>query len=317
MTYRKPYRLAASITVLLAASVITNAQSVISTLDNYQDTVRRTNGIVSNLGEGTIDDETYASAIAFQDWNSIQQEFDEYSGNDKSLDNSMNHTHQEITTLVNSKGMAFNLPTMVDENGIDLYLLTDEGITIYSAMDAPIYLQDIDQEIVKWVRFYAYHKRDYTKRLFSRYDKWQSKLKEHFRNSNIPEELTELCLIESGCTYTAVSSAGAVGMWQLMPATAQQYGLTVNYQTDQRKDPMLSSYVAAKVLTANYARTGDWTLAAAAYNCGAGRVLSGAKKAGSTEWSDIKGTLPKETRQYIPSLLAIHYVWTYRDKLGL
>ena len=317
MDRRISYRLALSLAALIAASHAVAAQSVISSLDGQRDTARRGAGVVSNLEEDTINDDTYASALSFTDWDGLMREYERFDGGDRALSQSMSHARRNLTTLVNSRGMAFNLPTYVDENGVDLYLLSEEGATIYSAIDFPVYLQDIDAEVLKWMRFYAIHKRAYTKRLFQRYDSWNTVMKEHFRNCGIPEELTELCLIESGCTKSPVSPAGAAGMWQLMPATARQYGLMVNDTVDQRMDPFLSLAVAAKVLTANYARLGDWTLAAAAYNCGAGRVISCARQAGRSEWNALKDMLPIETRNYIPSLLAIHYVWHYRDKLAL
>ena len=132
----------------------------------------------------------------------------------------------------------------------------------------------------------------------------------------IQPELSELCLIESGCTYEAESSAGAMGMWQIMPATGRSFGLEVTSFKDDRKDPVLSTQAAAKILLANYHKLGEWTLAAAAYNCGSGRIRAELKR-GNQDWEHMKGSLPKETSQYIPSLLAIHYVWTYREQLNL
>lgn len=268
------------------------------------------NEIVTTMGEGTIDGSFGATDELLFQWEETLKEFDEFDGADeldrmaKSYDKG---THKKLGKL--------NLPQIIDENGTDLFLLTEDGINIYAALDSPVYYQNIDKDIIKWIRFYAHHRRTYTKTIFKRYEAWAPQIKEYFKESGIPEELAELCLIESGCTYTARSSAGAVGMWQLMPATARQYGLIVTPYNDERTDPNKSLYVASRVLANCYKMTGDWTLAAAAYNCGPGRIIPYTKR-GIKDWPYIKQTLPKETQQYVPGLIAMHYVWTYRKELG-
>lgn len=277
-------------------------------------------GIISTLEEGTIDDETYAAQGIFSDWSKILDDFQHSGLDDVELDKEIEDarsraTAETIRTIRDRAGREFRLPEILDENGTDLYLLTEEGMTIYMALDAPVFMQDVDQDIVKWVRYYAHQKKAYTKRMFQRYSQWEPYLKDLFRKNGVPEELTELCLVESGCTYKALSKAGALGMWQIMPETGRGFGMRIDSFQDEREDPVRSSSVAARILKANYAKTGDWTLATAAYNCGAGRVNSKGK--GSKQWSEVKPFLPKETQQYIPSLIAIHYIWTYRTKLGL
>lgn len=105
-------------------------------------------------------------------------------------------------------------------------------------------------------------------------------------------------------------------MWQIMPATGEGWGMTITSVTDDRLDPVKSTQVAAKILAKNFTYTNDWTLAIASYNCGPGRVQKVQKACNTIEWLELKYRLPKETQQYIPALLAIHYVWNYRDKLG-
>ena len=277
-------------------------------------------GIVSTLEEGTIDDETYAAQGIFSDWNKILDDFEHNQLDDVELDKEIqnvrsNAAFEAIRTLRDRNGVELRLPEIIDEEGTDLYLLTKEGMTIYMALDAPVYLQDVDDDVAKWVRYYAHQKRAYTKKMFQRYTQWEPYLKDLFRRNGVPEELAELCLVESGCTYKALSSAGALGMWQIMPDTGRSFGMVINLMQDDRTDPVRSSNVAVRILKSNYAKIGEWTLAAAAYNCGSGRIASKGKV--GNQWSDIRPFLPKETQQYIPCLLAIHYIWTYRDKLGL
>ena len=299
--------LAASATLLLCGQLGSRAQV-------YSDWSVRDTTVVTSMEEGTVKETDYAAQGIFMDWGTTLSEFDNYDG-----DTALDETPASVpasTAAVTLRGLQLNLPSLVDENGIDLYLLTTEGIHIYMALDSPVYHQDPDRDVIKWIRYYAYEKREHTRRLFRRYERWEPLIRKYFAARGVPPELAEICLIESGCTYEALSSAGALGMWQIMPETGRRFGLVVNELRDDRKDPVLSTKAAAEILLSNYKRVGEWTLAAAAYNCGSGRIL-GQMKGGRNHWEAVRPGLPKETRQYIPSLLAIHYVWTYRDRLAL
>lgn len=267
-----------------------------------------------------IDETDMAKESEIQDWNNTLTAFDyikEVSNNDIKEEIKTNNSISENIRQVFLNGKKLNLPSCIDENGVDLYMLTDEGISIYMALLAPIYYQETTQDIIKWIRYYACNKHSYTERLFKRYKDWQPRIAACFATRGVPTEIAELCLIESGCTYSALSKAGALGMWQIMPETGEGWGMTINSVVDDRLDPVKSTEVAAKILDKNYENTNDWTLAIASYNCGAGRVNKVKRIYGSSEWHELKYHLPKETQQYIPALLAIHYVWNYRDKLGL
>ena len=88
----------------------------------------------------------------------------------------------------------------------------------------------------------------------------------------LPLELKYLPIIESALTPTAVSRAGAVGLWQFMLTTGRHYDLKVNSLVDERRDPVKSSYAAARYLSDLYKIFGDWNLVIAAYNCGPGNI---------------------------------------------
>ena len=267
-------------------------------------------GVVTTTEKNSVSEDDYSADGIIQDWKQTLREFEKFDGASK-IDLEVEKKKPQYTVTGN-----IQLPQIIDENGIDLFLLTKDGITIYMAMDAPVYLQYIDDDLVKWVRYYAYQKREHTKRIFARYGRWEQKIKDSLHDRGVPQEVAELCMVESGCTYEAISSAGAVGLWQIMPETGRAYQMTINQFLDERKDPNKSTTVACKILQANYKKIGEWTLAIAAYNCGSGRILTQIKK-GHVNWSTMRKSLPKETQQYIPSLLAIHYVWTYREKLNL
>jgi membrane-bound lytic murein transglycosylase D len=128
---------------------------------------------------------------------------------------------------------------------------------------------------------------------------------------NIPLEMKALPVIESALNPVAVSRAGATGMWQFMLATGRRYGLTVNTYVDERRDPIASTYAAAKYLSALYSMFQDWTLALAAYNCGEGNVVKAiARAGGKQDYWEIYPYLPKETRNYVPLFVAANYAIT-------
>ncbi|MDR1886278.1 MAG: LysM peptidoglycan-binding domain-containing protein [Prevotellaceae bacterium] len=132
---------------------------------------------------------------------------------------------------------------------------------------------------------------------------------------NIPLEMKALPIVESALNPVIVSRKGATGMWQFMLATGRRYGLTINTYVDERRDPIASTYAAAKYLNALYAMFGDWTLALAAYNCGEGTVLKAIARAkGKQDYWEIYPYLPKETRNYVPLFVAANYALTYHKE---
>ena len=128
----------------------------------------------------------------------------------------------------------------------------------------------------------------------------------------LPLELKYLPVIESALNPTAVSRAGAVGLWQFMITTGKQYGLEVTSLIDERRDPIKSSYAAAHYLKDLYDIFGDWTLVIASYNCGPNNVRKAISRAGGAkDYWQIYPYLPAETRGYVPAFIAANYVMNY------
>ncbi|MBR2162835.1 MAG: LysM peptidoglycan-binding domain-containing protein [Bacteroidales bacterium] len=135
---------------------------------------------------------------------------------------------------------------------------------------------------------------------------------------NMPEELKAMAVIESALNPTAVSRAGAKGMWQFMYSTAKTYGLHIDSFVDERFDPVKSADAAARYLQDAYEIFGDWNLAIASYNCGAGNVNKAIRRSGgSRAFWDIYPYLPRETRGYVPAFVGALYAMTYYKEHGI
>ena len=141
---------------------------------------------------------------------------------------------------------------------------------------------------------------------------------EIFDQYGLPVELKAMAIIESAMDPRAESRVGAKGMWQFMYHTAKSYDLHVDSFVDERMDPIKSCEAAAQYLLDAYNMFGDWNLAIASYNCGAGNVRKAIKRAGgSRKFWDIWDYLPRETRSYVPAFVGALYTLEYYKEHGL
>lgn len=130
------------------------------------------------------------------------------------------------------------------------------------------------------ISFYATRKRQLVENMLGLSLYYMPIFEEALERHGLPLELRYLPVIESALIPTAVSKAGAGGLWQFMPATAKGLGLEINTLIDQRRDPYMSSEAAALYLKQLYDTYQDWSLAIAAYNCGPGNVNKALRRAG-------------------------------------
>lgn len=127
----------------------------------------------------------------------------------------------------------------------------------------------------------------------------------------MPLELKYLAVVESALNPRAGSWAGAKGLWQFMPATGAEYGIKKNEYVNIFYDPIGNTDSAVRYLKRLYLNLGDWNLAISAYNCGEGNVRKAIKKAGSRNYWKVRPYLPKETQAYVPSFIAVNYLFNF------
>ncbi len=142
-------------------------------------------------------------------------------------------------------------------------------------------------------------------------------MKEILSQRGMPTDLVYLAMIESGFNVKAESHAAAVGPWQFIKPTATRYGLRVDAWVDERMDPKKSTTAAADYLSDLYAMFQSWELAAAGYNCGEDRVQAAIDKYQINDfWQISEFTLPTETKNYVPKLMAALIIARSPEKYG-
>jgi membrane-bound lytic murein transglycosylase D len=164
----------------------------------------------------------------------------------------------------------------------------------------------IEIEQVRWLSA----RPDYVNRSMTRSSRYLFYIVQEVNARNMPTEIALLPFVESAFVTNAKSSAKAVGLWQFMPATGKDFRLTQNVFRDERRDVLQSTDAALDYLQRLHDQFGSWELALAAYNWGAGNVAKAQKRnlaAGlPTNYESL--TMPKETRNYVPKLMAYRQI---------
>ena len=174
-------------------------------------------------------------------------------------------------------------------------------------MISPVEL-NFDSHAREYVQAYTTYGYKGTEKMLGRSTLYFSLFEQYLREYNLPQQLKYLPMIESKLNPHATSGAGAVGLWQFMPETGKELGLTIGTYTDERKDPNKSTEAAVRHLKRMHDNFGNWELAIAAYNCGAGNVRKAIRLAGSKEYRKLKKFLPRETQHYLPRFVAASYI---------
>ncbi len=163
-------------------------------------------------------------------------------------------------------------------------------------------------KVLSYVEVFQGRMREYIQDSLARGAKYMPMIQAVFRAEGLPLDLAYIPIIESAFKTNALSKASAKGPWQFMRPTAKEHGLKTDWFIDERSDPEKSTVAAAKYLK-SLSRTfhGDWNLVLAAYNGGPGRVSRAIRRSGMDDFWRLSATsryLPRETREYVPLILA-------------
>jgi membrane-bound lytic murein transglycosylase D len=165
----------------------------------------------------------------------------------------------------------------------------------------------LNNRVLSYVELFTGRLKGYLEDGMSRGARFLPMIQEVFRAEGIPLDLAYVPLIESAFKPNALSVAKAKGMWQFMSGTALENGLKHDWYIDERADPEKATRAAAKYLKTLYGMFGDWHLALASYNGGPGRVQRAMKRANKDTFWELSAStryLPRETRDYVPLILA-------------
>ena len=181
---------------------------------------------------------------------------------------------------------------------------------------------ETNARVEHWIDEFQTTRRDEFQSLLDRRGEFEGMIRRKLRERGMPEELLYLAMIESGLSPKAVSHVSAVGIWQFMGPTARQFGLRVDDYVDERRDPVRATDAALDYLQWLYDRFGSWYLAAAAYNAGPGRLerilhLHADGRTGDEDiYWEVQRHLPRETRDYVPRLVATTILANEAEQLG-
>jgi membrane-bound lytic murein transglycosylase D len=161
-----------------------------------------------------------------------------------------------------------------------------------------------------WIGRFTTDKRDDFATYLARSGRYAELISSKLAKRDMPQDLFYLAMIESGFNPKAYSSARASGLWQFISDTGKRYGLDINRAVDERNDPAKATDAALSYLSDLHDRFGSWYLAAAAYNTGENRVgrimrqVTGSEKGTDEDYYAIWNRLPRETRDYVPLMIA-------------
>lgn len=179
-----------------------------------------------------------------------------------------------------------------------------------------------NERVEYWIDFLKGENYEHTRLWLERLGKYGSMLRAELRTRGMPEDLVYLAMIESGLSPDAYSRARASGMWQFIASTARIYDLDITSYVDERRDPIASTRAALDYLQKLYRQFGSWYLAAAGYNSGENRVESilhryvGGQRGDDALFWRIDQYLPRETRDYVPLMLAAAHIGKDPEKYG-
>ncbi len=218
--------------------------------------------------------------------------------------------------LFNKNPISYNI------SDLNIHKLPLDSIPVYSDSILKLRIQDMNTfspieftfntKVKRCINIYGKNRRQMLSKVMGMAELYFPIFEEELEKNNLPMEIKYLPIVESALNNTVRSRAGAVGMWQFMYRTGKSLGLEINSYVDERRDPVKSTKAAVKYLSYLNDMYDDWLLALAAYNAGPGNVNKAIRRAGGKKnfWA-IQYGLPSETRNYVPSFMAVAYLLSH------
>lgn len=228
-----------------------------------------------------------------------------------------------LLLLVGSIGIqVFNYSTSATDSDVDHLRDFNDGYKVFSLTlpnelsfceeSVPLDRLDVRERLDRELLVNTYWQSN-TLLAHKRANRWFPLIEPILRREGVPDDMKFLALIESGLT-NVVSPAGAAGYWQFMKETAQQFGLEVNGEVDERYDVVKSTEAACRYLKGSHAKYGDWALAAASYNLGPGGVDKQLGRQKQENYFDL--LLTEETARYVYRILAMKEIISDPERYG-
>ncbi len=214
-------------------------------------------------------------------------------------------------------------PITYNVRDLNIHNFPLDSIPVYSDSILQLRLQDMNtfspieftfnEKVKRCIKLYGKNRRQMLSKVMGLAELYFPIFEEELEKNDLPMELKYLPIVESALNNTVRSRAGATGMWQFMYRTGKYLGLKIDSYVDERRDPIKSTKAAIKYLAYLHEMYDDWLLALAAYNAGPGNVNKAIRRTGGKKnfWA-IQYGLPRETRNYIPSFMAVAYLLNHR-----
>lgn len=260
-------------------------------------------------------------------WDELKSSGNNHYENDLSCEDS---TEIDNTFFI-PESFESNVDSLLNSWHVNYYVNRTPGYDTYEHpyVSDSVYLERLSRlphiiempynEVVRnCIELYVARKRNIIPYMLGLADFYFPMIEQALDEKGLPLELKYLAIVESALNPTALSRAGASGLWQFMLPTGKIYGLEINSLVDERRDPVKATYAACQYFKDMYNIYGDWHLVIAAYNCGPGNVNKAIRRAGGKRdyWA-IYNYLPRETRSYVPLFIAANYAMNYYSQHGM